>query len=102
MVFLDGVTPDEGRREVKDLVDRIRNELPAGREIQPFITDIDFENLPLMLVNIRPAAGFDERTLKTDRRGRARPDRDVDGRRRTRSCSAAKNARSRSTCDPTC
>lgn len=65
VVFLDGVTPDEGRREVKDLVDRIRNELPAGREIQPFITDVDFENLPLMLLNIRPPEGFDERSLKT-------------------------------------
>lgn len=65
VVFLDGVTPDEGRREVKDLVDRVRNELPAGREIQPFVTDIDFENLPLMLVNVRAPEGFDERTLKT-------------------------------------
>lgn len=65
VVFLDGVTPDEGRREVKDLIDRIRNELPAGREVQPFITDVDFENLPLMLVNITPPEGFDERTLKT-------------------------------------
>ena len=65
VVFLDGVTPDEGRREVKDLVDRIRNELPAGREVQPFITDVDFENLPLMLVNLSPPEGFDERALKT-------------------------------------
>ena len=65
VVFLDGVTPDEGRREVKDLIDRIRNELPAGREVQPFITDVDFENLPLMLVNITAPDGFDERALKT-------------------------------------
>lgn len=65
VIFLDGVTPDEGRREVKDLVDRIRNELPAGREIQPYITDVDFENLPLMLLNIRAPEGLDERTLKT-------------------------------------
>ncbi|TWT95806.1 Multidrug resistance protein MdtC [Botrimarina colliarenosi] len=65
VVFLDGVTPDEGRREVKDLIDRVRNELPAGREVQPFVTDIDFENMPLMLLNIRAPAGFDERSLKT-------------------------------------
>lgn len=65
IVFLDGVTPDEARREVKDLVDRVRNELPAGREIQPYITDIDFENMPLMLLNIRAPEGFDERALKT-------------------------------------
>lgn len=65
VVFLDGVTPDEGRREVKDLVDRIRNELPAGREVQPIVTDVDFENLPLMLLNIRAPEGFDERSLKT-------------------------------------
>ncbi|MEQ8846242.1 efflux RND transporter permease subunit [Botrimarina sp.] len=64
VVFLDGVTPAEARREVKDLVDRIRNELPAGREVQPFITDVDFENLPLMLLNIRAPEGFDERALK--------------------------------------
>ena len=65
VVFLDGVTPDEARREVKDLIDRIRNELPAGREVQPFVTDVDFENMPLMLVNITPPEGYDERALKT-------------------------------------
>lgn len=65
VVFLDGVTPDDARREVKDLVDRIRNTLPTGREVQPYITDIDFENLPLMLLNIRAPEGFDERALKT-------------------------------------
>jgi multidrug efflux pump len=64
IIFLDGITPDDGRREVKDLIDRVRNEFPAGREIQPFVTDIDFENLPLMLLNIRAPRGFDERTLK--------------------------------------
>ena len=64
IIFLDGVTPDDARREVKDLVDRIRNELPAGREVQPIITDVDFANLPLMLVNMTPPEGFDERALK--------------------------------------
>lgn len=65
VTFLDDVDPDDARRQVKDLVDRIRNELPAGREVQPFITDVDFENMPLMLVNITAPPGFDERTLKT-------------------------------------
>lgn len=65
IIFLDGVKPDDARREVKDLVDRIRNELPLGREVQPIVTDIDFENMPLMLVNIEPPPGFDERALKT-------------------------------------
>ncbi|MCO6044596.1 efflux RND transporter permease subunit [Aeoliella sp. ICT_H6.2] len=64
IIFLDGVTPDEGRREVKDLVDRIRNELPTGREVQPVITDIDFENAPLMLVSITAPDAVDDRTLK--------------------------------------
>ena len=64
VVFLDGVEPDDARREVKDLVDRIRNELPAGREVQPVITDIDFENMPLMLVSITAPDAVDDRTLK--------------------------------------
>lgn len=64
VVFLDGVDPDDARREVKDLVDRIRNELPAGREVQPQVDDIDFEGMPLLLVNIRGPRGFDERELK--------------------------------------
>ena len=65
VTFLDGVEPDDARREVKDLVDRIRNELPTGREVQPIVTDVDFENLPLMLVNLTAPRGFDERELKT-------------------------------------
>lgn len=64
VVFLDGVEPLEAKREVKDLVDRIRNELPLGREVQPRVAEIDFENMPLMVVNIQPPAGFDERALK--------------------------------------
>ncbi len=64
VIFLDGVDPDDGRREVKDLVDRIRNELPAGREIQPIVTDIDFESAPIMLVTLTGPPGFDDRSLK--------------------------------------
>ena len=65
VIFLDGVDPDEARREVKDLIDRIRNELPFGREIQPSVTDIDFDSAPLMLVTLAGPQGFDERALKT-------------------------------------
>jgi len=64
VIFLDGVDPDEARREVKDLIDRIRNELPFGREIQPSVTDIDFDSAPLMLVTLAGPEGFDERALK--------------------------------------
>ena len=45
IIFLDGVDPDDARREVKDLVDRIRKELPTPREVQPIVTEIDFDNL---------------------------------------------------------
>ncbi len=64
IIFLDGVDPDDAKREVKDLVDRIRNELPLGREVQPTVTKIDFENAPLMLVTLAGPPGFDERALK--------------------------------------
>lgn len=65
VIFLDGIDPDDARIEVQDLINRITNELPAGREVQPFVTDIDFENMPLMLLNITAPEGFDERSLKT-------------------------------------
>ncbi len=64
VIFLDGVDPDTARREVKDLVDRIRNELPVGREVQPIVTDIDFESAPIMLVTLTGPDEFDERALK--------------------------------------
>jgi len=64
VIFLDGVDPDDAKREVKDLIDRIRNELPLGREVQPQVTKIDFENAPLMLVTLAGPPGFDERALK--------------------------------------
>ncbi len=64
IVFLDGVKPEEARGEVQDLVERVRNELPQGREVQPVVTDIDFESMPLMLMTIRGPDGFDQRTLK--------------------------------------
>lgn len=64
VIFLDGVDAKQARGEVQDLVDRIRNELPAGREVQPIVTSIDFESMPLMLVTMSGPPGFDQRTLK--------------------------------------
>ena len=64
IIFLDGVDPDDARREVKDLIDRIRNELPVGREVQPIVSEIDFDSAPLMLVTLSGPPGFDERSLK--------------------------------------
>src|SRR5690606_2267827 len=64
IIFLDGVDPDDARREVHDLVERIRNELPTGREVQPIVKKIDFENAPLMLVTIAGPEGYDDRSLK--------------------------------------
>ncbi|MCA9248440.1 MAG: efflux RND transporter permease subunit [Planctomycetales bacterium] len=64
IMFLDGVDPDAARAEVQDLVERVKNELPLHREVQPVVTDIDFESMPLMLVTISAPDGFDQRTLK--------------------------------------
>ncbi len=64
VIFLDGVEPNDAKREVKDLIDRIRNELPVGREVQPDVRKIDFDSGPLMLVTLAGPPGFDERALK--------------------------------------
>ena len=64
IIFLDGVDPDDARREVKDLIDRIRNELPVGREVQPDVREIDFDSAPLMLVTLTGPPNFDDRALK--------------------------------------
>ena len=64
IIFLDGVSPDDAKREVKDLVDRVRNELPNGRDVQPIVTAIDFEDAPLMLVTLSGPKDFDSRALK--------------------------------------
>lgn len=64
IIFLDGVDAKRARDDVEHLVNQVRRELPMGREVQPMITDIDFESAPIMLVNLAAPAGFDERTLK--------------------------------------
>lgn len=64
LIFLDGVDPDVARGEVKDLVDEVRRELPVARDVEPIVTDIDFENTPLLLVNLVPPPGYKKRALK--------------------------------------
>jgi multidrug efflux pump subunit AcrB len=64
VIFLDGVDGTRARTDVEHLVNEVRRELPAGREVQPIITKIDFESSPIMLVNLSGPPGFDERALK--------------------------------------
>ncbi|MBN2475929.1 MAG: efflux RND transporter permease subunit [Pirellulales bacterium] len=64
IIFLDGVDAKEARTDVAHLVDEVRALLPQGREVQPIITDIDFESAPIMLVNLSGPKGFDPRALK--------------------------------------
>lgn len=64
IIFLDGVESKRARDDVEHLVNQVRRELPMGREVQPMITEIDFESAPIMLVTIAGPTGFDERALK--------------------------------------
>ncbi|MBX3411103.1 MAG: efflux RND transporter permease subunit [Pirellulales bacterium] len=64
IVFLDGVDSDKARNDVEHLINEVRRELPLGREVQPSVNVIDFESMPIMLVNLTAADGFDERSLK--------------------------------------
>ncbi len=64
IIFLDGVPSKRARDDVAHLVDEVRSQLPRGREVQPIITDIDFESMPMMLVSLCAPTGFDERALK--------------------------------------
>ncbi len=64
VIFLDGIDGKRARDDVAHLVNEVRSELPMGREVQPIITEIDFESMPLMLVSMNGPPGFDSRTLK--------------------------------------
>lgn len=64
IIFLDGVESERARNDVEHLVNEVRRELPAGREVQPSVNVIDFESMPIMLVTLTGSAGFDERSLK--------------------------------------
>ncbi len=64
VIFLDGVNAKQARADVEHLVNQVRPLLPAGREVQPIINEIDFESAPIMLITLAGPPGFDERTLK--------------------------------------
>ncbi|MBX7167761.1 MAG: efflux RND transporter permease subunit [Pirellulales bacterium] len=64
IVFLDGVDGKRARDDVEHLVNEVRRQLPMGREVQPIVTDLDFESFPLMLVTLTGPQGYDERALK--------------------------------------
>ncbi len=64
IIFEDGVPAEQAEADVKQLVDEVRGQLPAGREVEPIITSIDFESSPLMLVSLSGPPGFDERALR--------------------------------------
>lgn len=64
VIFLDGEDPESARIKVKDMVDEARGELPQGRQIVPGVNRIDYDNTPLILVNLIAPDGFDEAALK--------------------------------------
>lgn len=64
VVFLDGEEPESARIKVKDTVDEARGELPQGRRVIPGVNRIDFDNTPLILVNLMAPEGLDQAALK--------------------------------------
>ena len=64
VVFLEGEDPEGARIKVKDIVDEARGELPQGRRVIPGVNRIDFDNTPLVLVNLMAPEEFDEAALK--------------------------------------
>ena len=64
VIFLEDEDPEASRIKVKDIVDEARGELPQGRRVVPGVNRIDFDNTPLILVNLLAPDDFDEGTLK--------------------------------------
>jgi multidrug efflux pump subunit AcrB len=64
VIFLDGEDADKAVNDVDKLVNEVKRELPLAREVQPIISKVDFDGMPIMLVNIGAPDDFDERTLK--------------------------------------
>lgn len=62
IVFLEGIDVDQARTDVQNLVDEIRRELPQGREVEPQVTDISFDDFPIILITISGDAS--QRDLK--------------------------------------
>lgn len=64
VIFLEGEDPEGARAKVKDIVDEARGELPQGRRVIPGVNRIDFDNTPLILVNLMAPKDFDLASLK--------------------------------------
>lgn len=64
IIFLEGEDAEGARIKVKDIVDEARGELPQGRRVIPGVNRIDFDNTPLILVNLMAPDDFDEAALK--------------------------------------
>ena len=57
IVFQDHVAIDQARTDVQNLIDQIRRELPQARDVEPIVTDISFDDLPMILINITGEMG---------------------------------------------
>jgi multidrug efflux pump subunit AcrB len=60
--FDPDVTIDEAKQEVKDAVDRARQNLPSDLENDPEVMEIDISEMPIMNINL--AGDYDLQTLK--------------------------------------
>ena len=60
--FEPDVTIDEAKQEVKDAVDRARQNLPTDLENDPEVMEIDISEMPIMNVNL--SGDYDLQTLK--------------------------------------
>ncbi|HEX7014456.1 MAG TPA: efflux RND transporter permease subunit [Cyclobacteriaceae bacterium] len=60
--FDPDITIDEAKQEVKDAVDRARQNLPTDLENDPEVMEIDISEMPIMNINL--AGDYDLQTLK--------------------------------------
>jgi CzcA family heavy metal efflux pump len=60
--FEPGVDIDDAMQKVREKVDRAKPELPQDMEDDPFITEINFSEMPILLININ--GGDDQVRLK--------------------------------------
>jgi multidrug efflux pump subunit AcrB len=50
--FNTDVPVEEALKDVKDAVDKAKGELPSDLDIEPFVTDINFADMPVMNINL--------------------------------------------------
>ncbi len=60
--FEADIDVDQAKREVKDAVDKAKNDLPSNLEDDPQVIDIDISEVPIMFVNL--SGDYDLQTLK--------------------------------------